>query len=513
MSRHIKIFDTTLRDGEQSPGCSMNHEEKLEVAHQLQALGVDIIEAGFAISSKGDFKSIFEIAKVIKKPIICSLCRSVKDDIKVAAEAIAPAKHQRIHTFLATSPIHMQYKLNMSPEKVLETAVGAVSYAKSFVHDVEFSCEDAGRSDKEFLVKVFSEVIKAGATTINVPDTVGYQTPDEFGALIRYLKEHVIGIDNVDISVHCHNDLGLATSNALAGVLNGASQIECTINGIGERAGNTALEEVVMALKVREDIYKAHTSINTKEITKSSRLISSITGSYVQSNKAIVGANAFAHEAGIHQDGILKKRQTYEIMDATMVGLSENKLVLGKHSGRHAFSDKLTELGFNLGKEEINKAFERFKLVADKKKEILEEDLISLVVDETRQVKETYKLEYIQVVGGNTTRPTASVQLIQHGQVIEAAGLGAGPVDAIYKTIDTLIQKHIDLVEYTVHSVTGGTDALGEVTVKIRDKGRIFTGRGSSTDVLVSSAKAYIMAINKALNTSELIKPTEGVSL
>jgi len=511
MSRHIKIFDTTLRDGEQSPGCSMNKEEKLEVAHQLQALNVDIIEAGFAISSKGDFESIYQIASEIKKPVICSLCRAVKDDIKTAAESIAPAKNKRIHTFIATSPIHMEYKLKMTPDKVVETAVGAVSYAKSFVDEVEFSCEDAGRSDRDFLVRVFTEVIKAGATTLNVPDTVGYQTPEEFGALIKYLSEHVSGIENVDISVHCHNDLGLAVANSLSGVTNGATQIECTINGIGERAGNTALEEVVMAMKVREDIYHCSTQINTPEIAKTSRLVSSITGSFVQPNKAIVGANAFAHEAGIHQDGILKKRQTYEIMDAQMVGLSNNKLVLGKHSGRHAFSKKLDALGFSLEKDEVNKAFERFKQIADKKKNVLDEDIISIVTDETHQVKETYSLKYVQVVGGNTTRPTASVQLLCDGEVIEGAELGAGPVDAIYRAVDTLININIDLVEYTVHSVTGGTDALGEVTVKIKDNEHIFTGRGSSTDVLVSSAKAYVMAINKMLDNRQFVKPNEGV--
>ena len=500
MSRHIKIFDTTLRDGEQSPGCSMNKTEKLEVAFQLEKLGVDIIEAGFAISSKGDFDSIATIAKHIKTSKICSLCRATKGDIEAAANSIKEAKLKRIHTFIATSPIHMEYKLNMSPDKVVEAAVGAVSYAKSFVEDVEFSCEDAGRSDKDFLVRILTSVIKAGATVVNIPDTVGYQTPTEFGMLINYLYEHTPGIGDVDISVHCHDDLGFATANALMGVMNGASQIECTINGIGERAGNTALEEVVMALKVREDIYNAHTLINTKEIIKSSRLVSSITGSVVQPNKAIVGANAFAHEAGIHQDGILKKRQTYEIMDASMIGLSDNKLVLGKHSGRHAFIDRLNILGYtDLSTDDIERSFERFKVLADKKKDIHDEDLHSIVSDESHHEHEGYHLKFVEVISGTNSKPTAKVMLSLKDEENEHQSIGAGPVDAIYKTIDKMIGEEIQLVDYIVQAVTGGTDALGEVTVRIKDNDRIFTGRGSSTDILVSSAKAYLMAVNKML--------------
>lgn len=497
MSRLIKIFDTTLRDGEQSPGCSMNAKEKLEVAYQLEKLGVDIIEAGFAISSKGDFDSIVAISKAIKNSSICSLARTVKKDIEVAAQSIEKAKRKRIHTFIATSPIHMQYKLNMSPEKVLETAVGAIKLAKSFVHDVEFSAEDAGRSDRDFLVHIFSEAIKAGATTINVPDTVGYQTPEEYGQLISYLKTHVKGVDAVDISVHCHEDLGFSTANSLAGVMNGASQIECTINGIGERAGNTALEEVVMALKVRQDQYGCHTQINTKEIMKSSRMISHITGSHVQANKAIVGANAFAHEAGIHQDGVLKQKRTYEIMDADMIGLSQNKLVLGKHSGRHAFSDRLKELGYALSDDAFNKAFERFKVLADKKKDILEDDLHAIVADQVNETEDTYQLNAFKVVSSSEHKPIAEITLKKGDLLLSGKEEGAGPVDAIYSTIQTIIQEPVSLLDYSIQSVTTGTDALGSVTVRIQENNHIYVGRGSSTDILLASAKAYIMALNK----------------
>lgn len=499
MSKQIKIFDTTLRDGEQSPGCSMNKEEKLEVALQLERLNVDVIEAGFAISSKGDFEAISLIAQRVRGPVICSLARAVRQDIEAAAQAIAKAARKRIHTFIATSPIHMQYKLKMTPEQVLENAVSAVRYAKTFAEEVEFSCEDAGRSDWDFLVTVYTEVIRAGASTINVPDTVGYQTPEEFGRLIRYLSEHVVGVEAVDISVHCHNDLGMATANALSGILNGATQIECTINGIGERAGNTALEEVVMALRVREPFYKATTQIVTQEIMKTSRLVSAVTGSGVQPNKAVVGANAFAHEAGIHQDGILKARQTYEIMDAEMIGLKDTNLVLGKHSGRHAFSQKLKELGYELDKEALNKAFDRFKLLADKKKEVSDKDLSAILADETHHVHEVFSLEYVQVTAGNTTRSTACVRVLHEGEILEGASTGAGPVDAIFQTIEKIVGESISLVDFAVHAVTGGTDALGEVTVRVKDDDRVFTGRGAALDVLVASAKAYLQAINKML--------------
>ncbi len=499
MTRHIKIFDTTLRDGEQSPGCSMNTSEKVEIAKQLEALNVDIIEAGFAISSKGDFESIQDISYAVKQPIVCSLCRAVKKDIEAAADAIRAARNKRIHTFIATSPIHMKHKLKMTPDHVLETAVESVKYAKSFVEDVEFSCEDAGRSEPTFLVRVLTAVIKAGATTINIPDTVGYQTPDEFGILIAYLKDHVEGIDAVDISVHCHDDLGLATANALSGVLYGANQIECTINGIGERAGNTSLEEVVMALKVREDQYQCHTTINTKEIMAASRLVTSVTGSEVQANKAIVGANAFAHEAGIHQDGVLKQRETYEIMDATMVGLSKNKLVLGKHSGRHAFSDQLNTLGYHLSGDDLNKAFDRFKSVADQKKEVLDDDLHAIVSDEIYTAPEIYKLISFSVHSQSTGQPNATLVLENDGETMTHTSEGVGAVNAIYATIDAMIGEPVNLVDYIVHSVTGGTDALGKVTVRIRDGERIFKGNGSALDVLMASAKAYLEAVNKML--------------
>ncbi len=499
MSRHIKIFDTTLRDGEQSPGCSMNIKEKLDVASHLEQMNVDIIEAGFAISSKGDFESIEAIAKQLKRSTVCSLCRAIPSDIKASADSLTYAKHPRIHTFIATSPIHMEYKLQMTPDKVLEHAVNAVTYAKTFVDDIEFSCEDAGRSEPEFLARVYSEVIKAGATVINVPDTVGYMTPKEFGELIQYLSNHVVGIENVDISVHCHNDLGLATANSLSGVLNGANQIECTINGIGERAGNTALEEVVMALKVRESQYNCHTTIHTPDILKTSRLVSHITGSVVQPNKAIVGANAFAHEAGIHQDGMLKKNTTYEIMNPEMVGLTQTKLVLGKHSGRHAFVDKLTELGYSLSDAEIEQAFSRFKRLADKKKEILEDDIHAIISDEIYQEQEIFSLDYFNVTAASGQKPTATVRILKDGKVIEGTSEGAGSVDAIYKTIDGIINEEINLVDFTLQSITEGTDAIGEVVARIKENDRVFVGRGSTTDVLHSSAKAYINAINKML--------------
>ena len=500
MTKKIKIFDTTLRDGEQSPGCSMNPDEKLQIAFQLERLGVDIIEAGFAISSKGDFKSIEQIAENIKNSRICSLCRAINKDIDTAAESIKKAKLKRIHTFIATSPIHMKHKLKMNENQVLQHAIEAVKYAKKQVDDIEFSCEDAGRSNKEFLAKVYSEVIKAGATVINVPDTVGYMTPEEFGDLIKFLSNNVIGIENVDISVHCHNDLGFATANSIAGVLNGANQIECTVNGIGERAGNTALEEVVMALKTRNNFYKAEaTNINTTEIIKTSRLVSSITGSVVQSNKAIVGANAFAHEAGIHQDGMLKHTETYEIMKPDMIGLNKTHLVLGKHSGRHAFKERIKSLGYNLSDSDFEYAFERFKTICDKKKSILDEDLHSIVSEKKHKEYDTYTLEYFSVNSNSQDKPKATVKLKKENQVITKSEEGFGSVDALYKTIDSIIDKNFELVDYIIQAVTEGTDALGEVVVRIKVNNKIYTGRGSSTDVLNASAKAYISAINKMI--------------
>ncbi|MEK9656910.1 MAG: 2-isopropylmalate synthase [bacterium] len=498
--KRIKIFDTTLRDGEQSPGCSMTLREKIEIAQQLERLGVDVIEAGFAISSQGDYESIEAISKKIKKSCICSLARAIPKDIEVAYNSIKLAKHQRIHTFIATSPIHMEHKLKMSEQQVLDMAVSAVTLAKGFVEDVEFSCEDAGRSDFAFLVKVYEAVIEAGATVINVPDTVGYQSPDEYGELIANLNKQVKGIDAVDISVHCHNDLGFATANSLFGVLNGATQVECTINGIGERAGNTALEEIVMALTTRKDRLPFSHGINTNEIFKTSRLVSTITGSVVQPNKAIVGSNAFSHEAGIHQDGVLKFKETYEIMNAESIGLKANTLVLGKHSGRHAFKERLTFLGHHLEKNDLDKAFERFKQLADKKKQILDADLEVILADDIYQVPDLYTLKYVQVSAGNLTRPVAVVQLIRDEKVLEASMLGSGPVDAIYKAIDSLVGETFNLRDFAIQSVSGGTDALGVVSVQLFENQRIFSGRGSSTDVLVSAAKAYVMAINHVLH-------------
>ncbi len=499
-SRHIKIFDTTLRDGEQSPGCSMNQKEKVAVAQQLERLNVDIIEAGFAIASPGDFASIQAIAQAVKTPIICSLARAKKADIQAAADSLALAKRKRIHTFIATSPVHMQYKLMMTPDQVVDTAVEAVRLAKSFVADVEFSCEDAGRSDWDFLVRVVTAAIQAGATTINIPDTVGYQLPDGdrgFGALIAYLMDRVPGIDAVDLSVHCHDDLGLATANALAGVRAGASQIECTINGIGERAGNTPLEEIVMALQVRSDDLGVHTSIHTPEIMAASRLVMRITGSVVQPNKAIVGANAFAHEAGIHQHGMLKNRDTYEIMTAESVGRVDSTLVLGKHSGRHAFIDKLKALNIQASDADITRAFERFKRVCDVKKQLTDRDIEALVMDEQDQGATALVLNTVAVVTGNGPKPSATVSLFQEDRELAGTETGEGSVDAIYNTVDALVGETFDLVDYVIHSVTGGTDAIAEVTVRLQENGQIFVGRGAALDVLVASAKAYINAINQ----------------
>lgn len=503
----IKIFDTTLRDGEQSPGCSMNLEEKVELAKMLEKLNVDIIEAGFAISSPGDFAGIQAVAKAVKKPIVCSLARAVKKDIDAAWDAIKEAKKPRIHTFIATSPIHMEHKLKMKPEKVIESAVEAVKYAKakSDKVEVEFSAEDASRSDKEFLVKIFEATIEAGASVINVPDTVGYTTPGEFGELVKYLKTNIKNIDKAEISVHCHNDLGLAVANSLSAIENGATQCEATINGIGERAGNCSSEEIAMSLKTRQDYYGKDltTNIDSKYIYPASRLLTSITGVQVQPNKAIVGSNAFAHEAGIHQDGVLKHRATYEIMKAQDVGMSDNKLVLGKHSGKHAFADKLKQLGYDeLSEDEIVKAFEKFKELADKKKDVTERDLIALVSDEVKQVEPVYEFKMLHVEAGNDIKPKAKLAVINKGQEISCDTEGNGPVDAIFKAVDEVVKKdalEIELLDYIVHAVTEGTDALGEVTVRIKKDGRIFTGHGANTDVLVASAEAYLNAINKFL--------------
>lgn len=521
----VKIFDTTLRDGEQSPGCTMNTEEKLLVAKQLAKLGVDIIEAGFPIASEGDFEAVSKIAKTVGNledpPIICGLARALKKDISTCYDAIKHAKFPRIHTFVATSDIHMEHKLKKSRAQVLDITTEMVSHAKSLCDDVEFSAEDALRSDFEFLYEVYSRAVEAGATTLNVPDTVGYTTPAEFFSLIKGMRKNVRGIDKVTISVHGHNDLGMAVANFLAAIEGGARQMECTINGIGERAGNAALEELVMGLHVRKAYYNkfferpeeseaALTNVRQKEIYKASRLVSSITGMVVQANKAIVGANAFAHESGIHQDGVLKNKRTYEIMDAESIGLVENNIVLGKHSGRHAFRSRLSELGYdNLADDELNRAFIRFKEVADKKKEINNADLESIVGDEvTLTLNDKFKLVGIQIICGDRNTPTATATI--YDEVAEEehtiSATGTGPVDAAFKAIRMLLGGAADdvkLLEYTVSSVTAGIDALGEVTVRLQDSDnqKIVYGRASNTDVFVASAHAYVHALNRILAT------------
>lgn len=499
MPRKIRIFDTTLRDGEQSPGASMNIEEKLEVAKQLARLKVDCIEAGFPISSPGDFEAVRAVAENVKGPAIAGLCRATKGDIDRAWEALQHAKKPVIHTFIATSDIHLEKKLKKSREEVLDAAVAAIKYAKNYTDEVEFSAEDAARSDFDYLCQVVEAVISAGATVVNIPDTVGYAVPHEFGDLIARLIKKVPNSKDAIISVHCHNDLGLATANSLAAVAAGAGQVECTINGIGERAGNAALEEVVMTINTRADLLKVKTGINTKEIHRASRLVSDVTGLSVQVNKAIVGANAFAHEAGIHQHGVLAERRTYEIMDAESVGLTESKLVLGKHSGRHAFEQELKKLGYSLNKAELDKAFERFKELADKKKEIFDEDLEAIIADEVYTIPAKYELEYMNVTSGLEGIPTATIRLKtdDDNEIVEA-GIGVGSVDSVYKTIDKMVTDKYQLIDYIVKSVTGGTDALADVTVKLESEtGDIYTGRGASLDIVEASAKAYLNAINK----------------
>ncbi len=509
MSERVKIFDTTLRDGEQSPGASMNTEEKIQIAKQLERLGVDIIEAGFAAASPGDFEAIKKIAEVVQKSTICSLARALEKDIKAAGEAIAPAPRKRIHTFIATSPIHMKYKLRMEPEEVVKRAVEAVKYAKTFVDDVEFSCEDAGRSEMGFLKEIIDAVIEAGASTINIPDTVGYRFPHEMGEMIKELKAF-IG-DRATISVHCHNDLGLAVANSLYSVLNGARQVECTINGLGERAGNAALEEIVMAIKTRKDIFgEIDTNINTKEIYPTSRLVAAITGIEPQPNKAIVGKNAFAHESGIHQDGVLKHQETYEIMRAEDIGLDRNAIVLGKHSGRHAFKKKIEELGFSLSEEEILKAFERFKVLADKKKEITDDDIRVLITNEIASAPEVYKLKKLQINDCSEGVPSAAVTIEYEGKEITDAGIGDGTIDAIFKTIDRISGYQGTLNDYQVQAVSKGKDALAKVVVKVVfDKERpAVIGHGLSIDTMIASAKAYVSALNSYISMRDIL-PTK----
>lgn len=497
MAEHIKIFDTTLRDGEQSPGCSMNLEEKLRMAYQLARLNVDIIEAGFPVASDGDFESVHQIAKHVQGPIICGLARANKRDIDRCFEAVCVAKKNRIHTFIATSEIHMKYKLRKSPEEVLQVAKEAVVHACSYTNDVEFSAEDATRSDWNFLVKVFTEMITCGATTINVPDTVGYTIPTEYGRLIAYLKKNIPNIDQATMSVHCHNDLGLAVSNSLAAIENGARQVECTVNGIGERAGNASMEEIVMTLKVRRDKLAYVTGIKTEQIYPSSKILSHITGINVQPNKAIVGENAFAHESGIHQDGVLKYQQTYEIMTPESVGIPKNKLVLGKHSGRHAFSDRLGELGFPLEGAALDATFKAFKDLADRKKNVYDEDILSLVEGQMGSMPEKYHLEFLHISAGTETTPLATIRLKVDGKNHEAVENGDGPVDAVFKAIRKITGFQGNLERFVINAITGGTDAQGEVVVTVEEEGKTVRGSGAHTDILVASAIAFLSALNR----------------
>ncbi len=502
MKNNIIIFDTTLRDGEQSPGASMNTEEKIQIALQLEKLGVDVIEAGFAAASPGDADAISKISEQVKNSTVCSLSRALDNDIKIAGEALQKANKKRIHTFIATSPIHMEYKLKMSPKQVIEKAVHAVQYAKTFCDDVEFSCEDAGRSDIGFLKEILDAVVQVGASTLNIPDTVGYRMPSEMGKIIKSLYDF-IG-DRAIISVHNHNDLGLATASSIACIQNGARQVECTINGLGERAGNAALEEIAMILHTRKDIFSEYgTNINIKEIYSTSRLVSSITGIETQPNKAIVGKNAFAHESGIHQDGVLKNAQTYEIMSASDIGLDRNSIVLGKHSGRHAFKDKLSDLGFNLKDEEINEAFNRFKFLADAKKEIFDDDIRALVAEEIIKIKEFYKLVTLQLSDCNPGGvPSAAITISYDGVQKTDAAIGNGTMDAIFKVIDRICNVNGKLKEYKVDSVTQGKDALAKVVVKVvfgEDKLAVI-GHGLSVDTMLATAKAYIGALNSHLS-------------
>ncbi len=500
MKDHLIIFDTTLRDGEQSPGASMTKEEKVRIAKQLEKMRVDVIEAGFPAASEGDFESVQAVAKVIKDSTVCGLARAVENDIVKAGLAIAPANSGRIHTFIATSPIHMEMKLRMTPDQVVERAVWAVKRARDFTDNVEFSPEDAGRSELDFLCRVIEAAIDAGATTINIPDTVGYNVPEQFGYLFKQLLERVPNADKAVFSAHCHNDLGLAVANSLAAVTNGARQVECTINGLGERAGNTALEELVMAVRTRQDYFAVDTRIQTPEILTASRLVSNITGFTVQPNKAIVGANAFAHESGIHQDGVLKHRETYEIMRAEDVGWSTNKMVLGKHSGRNAFKTRLQELGIEFETEQqLNDAFVRFKELADRKHEIYDEDLQALVTDANidRVENESIRLVALKVAAEMGEQPSATVTLSLEGQELTASAVGSGVVDATFKAIEQIVNSQTSLELYSVSNVTNGTDSLGETSVRLEKGGRIVNGQGSDTDIVTASAKAYINALNK----------------
>lgn len=499
--KHIKIFDTTLRDGEQAPGCSMHLDEKIEVALALEKLKVDVMEAGFAVISKGDFESVQTIANTIKNCSVASLARAVKGDIESAYEALKGAESPRIHTFIATSPIHMQYKLKMSEDKVLERITEMVSYAKGFMNDIEFSAEDATRSNRDFLVKSVYAAIKAGATVVNIPDTVGYTTPSEMYDLIDFLMNNVSNIHKAEISVHCHNDLGMAVANSLAAVQAGASQVECTINGLGERAGNAALEEVVMALNTRKNVYNGFTSVDTKQIHRTSKLVYNVLGLYSPINKAIVGGNAFAHEAGIHQHGVMANRETYEIMTPESIGLPQNSMVFGKHSGKHAIENRLNELGHELSKEELETFFIKFKKLADKKKSINDLDLEALIGHIEKEISTSgYKLDRFTVNSGNYITTNAVIRLSDGEDLFEEVAMGDGPINAGYNAIDKIIKapEH-SLEDYAIHSITEGNDALGEVVVRIKCGDDIITGRGLSTDIIEASLLAYINAMNKII--------------
>ena len=511
MQDKLIIFDTTLRDGEQSPGASMTKDEKLRIAKALEKMHVDIIEAGFPIASPGDFEAVKSVSELITESTVCGLARALNKDIDCAAEALKPAKSSRIHTFLATSPIHMREKLRMDPEQVIENAVKAVKRAGKYTDNIEFSPEDAGRSEFDFLCRVIEAVINAGATTINIPDTVGYNLPQYFGELVGNLIENIPNSDKAVFSVHCHNDLGLAVGNSLAAVLNGARQVECTINGLGERAGNAALEEVVMAVRTRKDVFTCDTKLDTRQIVHCSRLVSTITGFPVQPNKAIVGVNAFAHESGIHQDGVLKNRETYEIMRAEDVGWNANRMVLGKHSGRNAFRTRLEELGISFEKEEeLNAVFSQFKELADKKHEVYDDDLQALVSDSIQgNADERIKLISLKVGTETGIKPKAQVTLSIDGGQKHADAEGGGPVDATYKAIESMVGSGCNLQLYSVNNITDGTDSQGEVTVRIDKGGRIVNGLGSDTDIVIASAKAYINALNKVLGHNERAHPQQ----
>lgn len=512
-ANYVKIFDTTLRDGEQSPGASMTLEEKLQVAELLEEMGVDIIEAGFPIASNGDFEAVQEVAKLVKNAVVCGLARSGPKDINRAGEALKIAKRPRIHTFISTSPVHMKHKLQMEPEQVLDAVVASVTLARSFTDDVEWSPEDATRTDRDFLCRTVEAAIKAGATTINIPDTVGYTVPEEYAGILQMLLDRVPGMDKVTISTHCHNDLGMAVVNSIAGVKAGARQVECTINGLGERAGNAAMEEIVMALKTRNDILPFETGIDATLIARASKLVSNVTGFPVQYNKAIVGKNAFAHESGIHQDGMLKNNQTYEIMMPESVGIAETSLVMGKHSGRHAFREKLTTLGYSLGPNAIEDAFVRFKDLADKKKHVFDEDIVALVDDEVFRAHDRISVKNLKVVAGTEGPQLADLTLDVDGEEKSFSATGDGPVDAVFNAIKEICGHTAHLLLYQVHAVTQGTDAQAEVSVRLEEDGKTVVGRGADTDTLVASARAYVNALNK-LNVKRLkTAPPDEVDL